>query len=220
MINQKILQIKNINYLREASIINSYNGLRIGVFGGSFNPVHQGHLHIAIESIKKLQLNFIVWLVTPENPLKAGKTLYLGINERATMCKQISKYYPKIKVLTIEDSFTLAYSYLIINKLKQLNNNNSLFWIMGEDNLTNIHQFKNWQHILNNINVCIFSRKNSSFSSLLQKSKIYYNNRQLGLLNNTNQLNNITNKISFYLIPRNPMSSTNIRNNLANNTYL
>ena len=75
-------------------------------------------------------------------------------------------------------------------------------------------------HILNNINVCIFSRKNSSFSSLLQKSKIYYNNRQLGLLNNTNQLNNITNKISFYLIPRNPMSSTNIRNNLANNTYL
>ena len=218
MINQNILQTKNINYLREASIINSYKGLRIGIFGGSFNPAHQGHLHIAIESIKKLQLNFIVWLVTPENPLKAGKTPYLSVNTRATMCKQLSKYYPKIKVLTIEDSFTLAYSYLTINKIKQLNNNNSLFWIMGEDNLINIHQFKQWQHILDNIDVCIFARKNSSFASLLQKSKIYYDNKQVGLFNNTNHLNNITKKISFYLIPRNPMSSTIIRNDIAKNS--
>lgn len=218
MINQNILQTKNINYLREASIINSYKGLRIGIFGGSFNPAHQGHLHIAIESIKKLQLNFIVWLVTPENPLKAGETPYLSVNARATMCKQLSKYYPKIKVLTIEDSFTLAYSYLTINKIKQLNNNNSLFWIMGEDNLINIHQFKQWQHILDNIDVCIFARKKSSFASLLQKSKIYYDNKQVGLFNNTNHLNNITKKISFYLIPRNPISSTIIRNDIAKNS--
>jgi nicotinate-nucleotide adenylyltransferase len=189
--------IKN-NYFKESTIFRSSNNMNIGIFGGSFNPPHMGHVYISLQVKQKLNLNVIVWLVTPQNPLKKNHKNYTNLEDRVDLCKKITKNYNFIKIISIEDSFNLHYSYLILRKITSLmNKSNKLFWIMGEDNLTNIDKFKNWKEIITNYDCSVFARSNSTYKSLFKKYSILNENK----------------KLRVYLIPKNSLSSTEIREN-------
>ena len=79
----------------------SFQKKNIGLLGGSFDPVHKGHLGISNIAIKKLKLKKIYWVITKKNPFK-NKTFY-SLNERIKHAKKISKNQKKIKVIYLEN---------------------------------------------------------------------------------------------------------------------
>ncbi|MGB1539689.1 MAG: nicotinic acid mononucleotide adenylyltransferase, partial [Rickettsiales bacterium] len=72
----------------------------IGLLGGSFNPAHAGHLHISLEAMRRLGLDEIWWLVSPQNPLKSTEGM-AGFNERYASARAMARH-PRIKVSDFE----------------------------------------------------------------------------------------------------------------------
>ncbi len=216
----QLLQHKNTNYLSQTAFLQTIKGLNLAVFSGSFNPPHQGHLHIANNAIKYLNLDMLLWFVTPINPFKKNQqSNMLPLQERLNLSKELTKHCFKIKVSAFEDSFTTNYTQLIIEKLLQISQNCNLTYIMGEDNFSNLHKFYNWQKLIQSVNIAVFARSNSdstyansSAGSLLKNWSFSYKNLQ-----NPYFSSNINNNesIKFYLIPKNSLSSTAIRSNVV-----
>lgn len=207
-----MLKFKNNNYLKNSALLRFSHNSRVGIFGGSFNPPHQGHLYITKEAIKRLNLDIVIWLVTPLNPLKYTLKAPLDLQVRISLCKKICQGYQKIKISPLEDSFSTNYTYNTLNLLRKLSNkSNKLFWIMGEDNLSYFHKFKNWRFIVENFNMAVFSRSDASYKSLFQKCPTIY--KDYLVTNLHSNLRNHPAKIKYFLIKKNSLSSTYIRNN-------
>ncbi|MFL1780381.1 Nicotinate-nucleotide adenylyltransferase [Candidatus Hepatincolaceae symbiont of Richtersius coronifer] len=208
------LQINQSSYFQDTSLLRVCDNLNIGIFGGSFNPPHQGHMYIAEQAIKYLHLNLLIWLVAPQNPLKKENQAFLPLKERLRLSKALTKYNFKIKVTAIEESFNSSYTYNTLAKIRSMiSPNSNLIWIMGEDNLKQFHLFRQWQNIIKNYNLAVFARNGVSFSTLLKKSHIVYKSKQLNYFDKQ-LLNNKTTNLKFYLISKNGLSSTQIRENL------
>jgi nicotinate-nucleotide adenylyltransferase len=127
---------------------------RIGIFGGSFDPPHQGHLEISKLAIKKLYLDQIYWCITRKNPFK--KKSFFSLSERIKKSKIISKKVKKIKIKFFENKIKSANTIDLIRHLKK---KNSLFLIIGSDNLIKFHKWKNWKLLLELSKIVVFSRK-------------------------------------------------------------
>ena len=126
-----------------------WNNMRIGLLGGSFNPPHQGHVHISKMALKALHLDAVWWLVTPQNPLKSAKEL-LPIEKRVKLCREINTH-PKILITDIETEFKSSYSFITVKKLKTYFPNTKFAWITGMDNAHNFHLWNHWQNFLQNM---------------------------------------------------------------------
>ncbi len=143
---------------------------KIGLLGGSFDPPHKGHLYISIEAKKKLKLDEVWWLVTPQNPLKISKPA--TYQERIMNCKKITKNYP-IKIKEIEKKINSRFTYETLNYLLNHYKNLKFFWLMGADNLINFHKWQKWRKIFKEISVVVFKRhgyNNNALQSTAYKS--------------------------------------------------
>lgn len=141
---------------------------RIGVLGGSFNPAHEGHIHISLEALHRLQLDAIWWLVSPQNPLKPRAGM-APLAERIASAQHITRHHPIIKVTTIESHAHTRYTYDTVRWLKRHYRHNSFVWLMGADNLKQIPLWYRWEAIFLNIPVAIFDR--SPFTNRVLASK-------------------------------------------------
>src|SRR5262245_50676046 len=92
--------------------------LRIGLLGGSFNPAHEGHLHISLEALHRLQLDQVWWLVTPQNPLKPSHNL-APIEKRAAIAEELTAGVPQILITDIEKHLGTRYSRDTITLLQR-----------------------------------------------------------------------------------------------------
>lgn len=140
--------------------------MRVGLFGGSFNPPHQGHIYISKQAIKKLRLNQIWWIPTAHNPFK-DKSIYDSYENRLTKCENIIAKNRKIRLKKIDE----IYTYFLLQKLKARHKNIDFFWIMGADNLAKFHQWENFKKIVHGCSLAIFSREN--FLKNIQKTKAW-----------------------------------------------
>ena len=113
---------------------------RIGVMGGSFNPAHHGHLHIAKEARKIARLDEIWWLVSPQNPLKSADDM-ADFDSRLSSARQMAAPFIWLRCLDIEEKLKLGTSYASLSQLTKICPKASLIWIMGADNLV---QFPHW----------------------------------------------------------------------------
>lgn len=129
--------------------------MKIGLLGGSFNPAHLGHLHISKLAIKKLRLNQIWWLLN-YNPFKE-KSAYSSEESRLQACEEITKNNPKIKVKNIFSQ--CIYTYDLVKKIKRKYPNVQFYWIMGADNLDKFHQWENFDKLIKEIEIVVFSRQ-------------------------------------------------------------
>ena len=128
--------------------------MKVGLLGGSFNPPHQGHIHISELAIKKLGLNQIWWIPTQKNPLKEAK-IYEAYVGRIQKCEKLIKNRSKFKILQFDEIYTEK----LVKKLQSQYKDIEFFWIMGADNLEKFHQWKNFKKLISMIHLVIFSRE-------------------------------------------------------------
>ncbi|WBX71519.1 nicotinate (nicotinamide) nucleotide adenylyltransferase [Tenacibaculum retecalamus] len=130
----------------------------IGLYFGTFNPIHIGHLIIANHMVENSDLDEIWMVVTPHNPFKKKSTL-LNNNHRLEMVYLATKQYDKIKPSDIE--FNLPQPNYTINTLTHISEkypNYNFNLIMGEDNLKSFHKWRNYEAILEDYKIYVYPR--------------------------------------------------------------
>ncbi len=136
--------------------------MKIGLFFGTFNPIHTGHLVIANYMANYTDLNRVWLVVTPHNPLKERESL-LKDNHRLALVKIAIEDNAKLKVSDIE--FKLSKPSYTINTLLHLKEKypkHEFVLIMGEDNLNTIHKWKNYEEIVNGFSIYVYPRIDSN----------------------------------------------------------
>ena len=123
----------------------AYAGMRIGLFGGSFNPPHEGHRLVALQALKRLGLDAVWFLVSPGNPLKDHKEL-APLTERVATARQLFQH-PRLRVTGFEAAHGFTYTYETLRYLKAARPGVRFVWIMGADNLRSFHRWQKWREI-------------------------------------------------------------------------
>lgn len=135
--------------------------MKIGLYFGTFNPIHVGHMIIANHMAEHSNLNQIWMVVTPHNPLKQ-KSKLLDDYHRLHLVNLATEEYPKIKASDIE--FKLPQPNYTVNTLAHLKDKypqHEFSLIMGEDNLNSLHKWKNYEFIIENHEIYVYPRLNS-----------------------------------------------------------
>lgn len=130
-------------------------GMVIGLLGGSFDPAHDGHVHLTRQAMARMGLDAIWWLITPANPLKARQPA--PIADRLAHAKAIM-VHPKVKITTLEDSLGTRATVDTIAHLRALYPGVQFVWLMGADNLVQFHKWGRWRDILRSVPVGVLAR--------------------------------------------------------------
>jgi nicotinate-nucleotide adenylyltransferase len=132
--------------------------MKIGLYFGSFNPVHTGHLIIANHILNESELDKIWFIVSPQNPFKVNTTL-LNEYDRLHLLKIATEDDNRIKVSDIE--FTLprpSYTAITLSHLQEKYPEHVFSIIMGSDSFQNLHKWKNYEAIVKNYPVYVYQR--------------------------------------------------------------
>ncbi len=183
--------------------------LRIGLLGGSFNPAHAGHVYISLEALKRLKLDYVWWLVSPQNPLKPTQGM-APYDERFASAQAITKGHRRIKVSDFEKQHDLHYTHATLRTIKQRNPHIQFVWLMGADNLAIFHRWQHWRDIVKMASVAIFDRAPFSHTALRKKAAITLRQKRLQESKFT-QLASQSGHWGYVLMRRHPASSTAIR---------
>ena len=140
--------------------------MKVGLLGGSFNPPHQGHIHISNLAAKKLNLNQVWWIPTAHNPLKE-KSIYAPYFERFKKCEALTRSCPKIYIKKYDEIYTVK----LLTRLQKQYPAIDFFWIAGADNLENLHKWDRYQKIINSIPLVVFSR--GTFLRRMRQTKVW-----------------------------------------------
>lgn len=135
-------------------------GMRIGLFGGSFNPIHEGHVLVIEEMLRRLELDAIWVLVTPGNPLKDHKDL-APLADRVEAARRFIDN-PKVRVTGFEAAHGFTYSWQTIRFLTGAMPDRRFVWIMGADNLADFHRWERWRNIAAMVPIAVYVRPGSS----------------------------------------------------------
>lgn len=128
----------------------------VGLLGGSFNPAHGGHRHISLYALKMLRLDAVWWMVSPQNPLKSEKGM-APLAERMESAREASRH-PKIHVTDIEQRLGTRYTADTLAALQTRFPNTHFIWLMGADNLRQVHKWQEWEKIFESVPVCVLDR--------------------------------------------------------------
>jgi nicotinate (nicotinamide) nucleotide adenylyltransferase len=138
-------------------------GLRIGLFGGSFNPAHRGHLYASELALRQLKLDFVWWLVSPQNPLKPTE----GMASFAARMSAATQYVRNRRILVsdleaqLHTRFTIDTLRSVTRRFPQIH----FVWLMGSDNLVQLPRWRHWQRIFALTPIAVVARPGSTMSA-------------------------------------------------------
>jgi nicotinate-nucleotide adenylyltransferase len=128
--------------------------MRIGLLGGSFNPAHEAHREISLTALKRLGLDRVWWLVTPGNPLKDPSKLATP-ESRVEAAREMARH-PRIEVTGFAGGS--AYTIDLLAELKRRFPGVNFVWLMGADNLAQIHRWRAWEEIFAAVPIAVLDR--------------------------------------------------------------
>lgn len=131
-------------------------GARIGLLGGSFNPAHEGHRHISLIALRRLKLDAVWWLVSPQNPLKSTSDM-APLDRRLQRARETAAH-PDIEVSTIEEALGTRYTIDTIGALQRKFPHAHFVWLMGGDSLATFHLWKQWEEIAQRVPIAVIAR--------------------------------------------------------------
>lgn len=127
------------------------------MLGGSFNPAHHGHVHISKQAHDALALDCVLWLVTPQNPMKDVSQTH-NYKARLKGAKAWANHLEYIQVSEFEKEHGLTYTYDTVARMKELFPKQQFFWIMGSDCALHFHRWHRWQELVKLIPLVIVNR--------------------------------------------------------------
>jgi nicotinate-nucleotide adenylyltransferase len=142
-------------------------GLRIGLLGGSFNPPHEGHLYASQVALKRLGLDYVWWLVSPQNPLKPVVGM-APMHDRMADAAALARH-PRIIVMDIEHTLGTRYTVDTLAAIRRRFPQLHFVWLMGSDNLRNLCHWRRWPEILARVPVAVVLRPGSVLATLHAK---------------------------------------------------
>ena len=147
------------HYLRMPTV---KDGMAVGLFGGSFNPPHDGHAMVAQTALQTLKLDQLWWMVTPGNPLKDHSKL-APLAERIQLSEALAND-PRIKVTAFEAAHEVRYTADTIALVLEQNPTVNFVWVMGADNLNSFHEWERWRLIAESMPIAVLDRPGSTLS--------------------------------------------------------
>ena len=184
-------------------------GLRIGLFGGSFNPAHEGHAHVAETAMRRLGLDRVVWLVSPQNPLKDARHSAPLAQRMASA--RLQAHGPSMVVSDFETRARVVWTVDTLRLLVARHPGVRFVWLMGSDNLASFHRWRGWTDIMRLMPVAVIARPGSLLDSRTAPAAARFARyripaAQAGLLPNLEAP-----AWTYLTAPLNPLSSTAIR---------
>ncbi len=170
--------------------------MKIGIFGGCFNPPHETHLEIAKNLLNSKILDKVIFIPTGDNYEKKDLTL---LHHRLEMLNLMTNGFPNIIVSSLMQDNSYKYTYQTLDYYQKQYPNSSIYFICGSDNLKELDTWKKYTYILKNYELLVLRRNNDDLESILKK------------------YNNYKNKIQFINLPESAVSSTKIRENVEVN---
>lgn len=143
-------------------------GMRVGLFGGSFNPAHEGHRLVAVQCLARLGLDAMWLLVSPGNPLKDHSEL-APLAQRVAGTRALMDH-PDIKVTGFEAAHGFRYSFDTLSHLKDACPGTRFVWVMGADNLRQFHEWERWQDIAALMPMAVYARPGSNLRATFSKA--------------------------------------------------
>jgi nicotinate-nucleotide adenylyltransferase len=130
-------------------------GQVVGLLGGSFDPAHAGHVHVTREALRRFGLDRVWWLVTPGNPLKRRHPAALG--RRLLHAREVMRH-PRVTVTDVEERMGTRYTAETLRALRRRYPRVRFVWLMGADNLAQLHRWQDWREIMETVPVGVLAR--------------------------------------------------------------
>jgi nicotinate-nucleotide adenylyltransferase len=170
------LKPKRLNWVRPPGPVAA--GLRIGLLGGSFNPAHEGHLHISEVALKRLGLDYVWWLVAPQNPLKPAIGM-APLNDRLKYARILASH-PRIIVMDVEAALGTRYTIDTLNALTRRFPQLRFVWLMGTDNLDSFRRWRRWPDIIQRMPIAVIIRPGTTLAPLRAKAAQRFARARMG----------------------------------------
>ena len=143
----------------------AYRGMVVGLLGGSFDPAHDGHVHITREALRRIGLDRVWWLVSPGNPLKANTPAPMAL--RMARAREKLGDDPRVVVSDLEALLGTRATVDTLRRLQALYPGVRFVWIMGADNLVQFHRWRNWRQIMARVPVAVMARPGAGLAARL-----------------------------------------------------
>ncbi|NJC40899.1 nicotinate-nucleotide adenylyltransferase [Brevundimonas alba] len=142
-------------------------GMKVGLFGGSFNPAHDGHAHVAETALRRLGLDRVVWLVSPQNPLKDARDS-APLVQRMASARAAAASAASGPAMIVSDFETRVGTQWTVDTLRALTARHPgvrFVWLMGSDNLATFHRWRGWTDIMRMMPMAVIARPGSELDS-------------------------------------------------------
>lgn len=181
----------------------------IGLLGGSFNPAHEGHRHISLMALKRLGLDEIWWMVSPQNPLKPVEGM-APFAQRLAGARAATRH-ARIRATDIEARLASTYTAETLRRLTARLPRLKFVWLMGADNLGQIDRWKDWPYIFRLVLIAVFARPTYSLRALAGKAARRFSRFRLAETAARGLVRNEAPGWVFLTGPQSPLSATAIR---------
>ncbi|WP_406600759.1 nicotinate-nucleotide adenylyltransferase [Microvirga rosea] len=183
--------------------------MRIGLYGGSFNPAHAGHRLVSTLALKRLGLDRIWWIVTPGNPLKDPGEL-ASTAQRAQEARAVAAH-PRIDVTVFEEAIRARYTIDTLAYLKRRYPGVRFVWIMGADNLADFHRWRGWRRIAAMMPMAIIDRPRWTLRAMSSRAALSLSHARVPEREARALADRPPPAWIFLHGPRSPLSSTELR---------